>query len=73
MVGLVTMLRMRIFCLILADDAMSCLLCFFVFFSVMSVCNIYLSEGTRCMPRVCGSFVLEHGGEGLVFELVCRL
>ena len=51
MCGLMTMLRMWIFCLMMACDVTSCLHHVFVFSIVMFVCNFHLSEGTRYMPK----------------------
>ena len=41
---------------------------FFNFAIVMSLCDFHLSERMRCMRKVCVSFVLGQGGEGLVFK-----
>ena len=44
------MLRIWIFCLMMANDVMSCLFGFLVFSIVMHVCNFHLIEGTDVCP-----------------------
>ena len=65
MPGFMTVLRMWIFCLMEAGDVISCLLCFFVFSIVMSLCVFHLSEGTRCIPKYVYDSFWERVGKGL--------
>lgn len=71
MPGFMTMFRMWIFCLIVAREAISILLCFFAFVMVISFWMFHFKEGTGWMPRyVYGSFCVRVG-KGIFLNWMC--
>lgn len=69
MQGLMTIFRILNFCLRLAGEMFSNLLCCLAFWNVVYFCKFDLSDGIRWMPKyVYASFLCE-GGE--VFRFIC--
>ena len=49
--GLMTVVKILIFCLRLAGDRVSSLLCCLAFWKVISFCRCHLNDGVNCLPR----------------------
>ena len=55
-------LRILIFCLRLAGNKVSILLCYLAFWSAVSLCRFHLRDGISCMPRyIYGLFFVRVG------------
>ena len=67
-----TVFRILIFCLRLAGDRVSSLLCCLVFWRVISLCMFHLREGISWMPRyVYGSFCVRVGKFFVLYVMFC--